>query len=321
VARKSNHTFTAFYISLYPLLIFILNRGNQDYVAYLDIFSSNEKYAEIGYQILIAFVKLLGGSHNSIIMVLGVTLFFTLLKLSSKIRYAAVVPVIYLIFPSIIDLVQVRNSFSFYFFVISFLYYIDRRMFLCFLFSLLSISFHYFGFLFSLTILAMHFFGRLNNYKIYILMILNFVVILFFLPIAVSFINPYVGYKLSHYISYDYKYHSILIWGGVSITISLIYVYLFNRHNAINNDNVGYGFFRLNRIVVLFVPILMILDESNRYFRGVIFLQLISLMYLLPYFNKKVRLFLVVFSFSIVITFAFIYYYLLNVDSIVFSIL
>ena len=97
--------------------LFALNRQNQDYNAYVEIFNDPSGYTEPGYALVVDFLKAIGGGHDSMLLILAGGVLLTLYRLYSvlakhKYSYFFSFLFFYYIFPLPIDIVQIRNTMS-----------------------------------------------------------------------------------------------------------------------------------------------------------------------------------------------------------------
>ena len=140
-------------------LLFGFNNGNQDYQPYLDIFDAPEEYAEIGYVYLVGFVKLIGGSHSTLVFIIRLCYVATLLRALVVFNgNVAVFFLIYFIYPFIFDITQIRNTIMFGFVLNALIFIYEGKWKSGWFFLVLGALFHNFGVIYFLVFLIYKFY-------------------------------------------------------------------------------------------------------------------------------------------------------------------
>lgn len=153
-------------------ILFIFNRDNRDYQAYLDFFDE-KNLTEKGYMFLIKVVKVIGGNHNIILLILGMLLIYTLFYLY-KTKYVISYIFLYMMLSFVYDINQIRNLFCILFVLIG-IKMLQKNKYIQYIFmNILSFLFQRFGYVYILFFISQKL--KVKDFKkiIFILFILGF---------------------------------------------------------------------------------------------------------------------------------------------------
>lgn len=304
-------------------LFFILNRGNHDYDGYVIIFENPDIYAERGYALLVNAIKLQGGTHNHILLILGFFIFFTLYRYSKISNYFSLALLCYFIFPMPSDIIQIRNTFLMLFLMNAIHAYIKEKYLLTFTLLTIGTSFHSLGLIYLIIFIIM----VVKNLKIIHNHYYAFITILaifaygFFLPMISTALSGESSRNLSSYISDNTKIHSLIIWGG-NIIIDLIIIQFFLNRLVQSTIHINY-IYAIKSIIVaslIFSAGLLYIDEFNRLFRNLFLLKYLLFVSIIPLLRKKHQLFLATYMLVSASAFGLYYSYGLDSDYILFNI-
>jgi hypothetical protein len=299
---------------------FSLNRQNNDYDGYVEIFKAPASYAEPGYVFLVNVIKIFNGDYNVLISLLGVLVFITFYRLLKYSNIIAFSMLCYMIFPMPIDITQVRNTIALMFFINALIDLSKSRLIISLLFVSISISFHFFGVVYFLIWIGLHF--RYHpKFKVFILMLvlLSFALAPFLIPLlgSVSSLRT-----ISYYLSSSLKIHSLIIW-GVSLFVDLLLIDYFVKRIKIHVSESTMRF-----IIVLYSTLLLMLafssgllfvDEFNRLFRTGYVLKYILVASIIPFLSLKNSLILISYVFFSVLVMGIYFTVMLNYDFILFG--
>lgn len=298
---------------------FSLNRQNNDYDGYVEIFKDPASYAEPGYVLLVNIIKFFDGDHNTLIIFLGIFVFITFFRLIKYSNIIAFSLLCYMMFPMPIDITQVRNTIALMFFINSLIDLSKSRLIISFLFVLISISFHFFGFVYFLIWIGLHF--RYHpNFRFFILtsVLFSFALSPFLIPLlgSVSSLRT-----ISYYMSSSLKIHSLIIW-GVSLFFDLLLIGYFQKKIRIKNEST------MSFIIVIYSALLLMLcfssallfvDEFNRLFRTGYVLKYILVASIIPFLSLKNSLILIFYVFFSALIMGIYFTLMLNYDFILFG--
>ncbi|EEQ3682795.1 O26 family O-antigen polymerase, partial [Escherichia coli] len=269
--------------------LFIINRQNQDYEAYVDIFNVNELYAEIGYRWLIYGVKYLGGTHEVIIGLLGLFLGTTFLRLIQYSKYTAFGLLLYMLCPMPIDIVQIRNTFLFLFVINSLIELEKEHKFnsLCFVF--MAPLFHSLGIVYVLAWVIIQFRTWRGYNKLMVFgLVLSFIVVPLLIKMLILLFNTRT---LHAYIADGIKVHSLIIWAGPYL-FDLFLLCYFRKKIVITDLHTKQWIdiiFSLMLFLSVFSPLLLYIDEINRIFRNALLLKYLVMMSIAQYLSRPTR--------------------------------
>lgn len=323
--------FLFFFSSLYKVTVFSnillvfavfcafsLNRQNQDYDAYKLIFEQPWGYSEPGYSFLVEAIKLLGGSHEHILIMLAVLVSVTLLRYLKYSPFVGFSLLLYVCFPMPVDVVQIRNTFATFFFLNAVLFIVDRRYFLAAFFCVVAISFHVFALLYTVLV-----FGALlrNIYGFKFLVFIGAATVGVSLPVLIPiFLASGLFRSIEFYISEQIKLGSFLVWGGGAV-FDLFLIYLLGRRLEFQGE--------AGRLVSVMIAVLTLgaamsigllyIYEFNRVFRALIIVKYIFWSIVIPRLDY-VRGGLLVFYLLLFASFFSLYYdSQLSFDYIIFD--
>lgn len=321
-----------FFVLFFLLFIFLLvslNRHNQDYEAYVHIFNNPEGYAEPGYVFLIKLVKLFNGSHDSILCLLALLTILTFARICNCFKfdgygygYFYSFLLFYFIFPLAIDIVQIRNTFSMLLFINSIVFAFESRILLSFIFVLLAPLFHFFGLLY--IVIWFVFVLGMYNWRYYKLLYVFFVIASVLMTVLIpKIIYMFDGVRtLSHYISPTVKLHSFAFW-GVPLLLD-VFVLKFLYKNGVVFKNTYSDFYVRNILNILcifslFIPLILYLDEFNRFFRTALIFKYIAFITLAPFLSFNSKAFLFFYIFFISALYGVYYFNALGYDYVLFG--
>lgn len=300
------------FVILIITTLFVINRQNQDYDAYVDIFTTNELYAEVGYRWLIYAVKYLGGTHDTIIIIMGLFVGITLLRLSRYCQYIAFAAILYMLCPMPIDIVQVRNTFLLMFLINSLIELEKGRKIRSLSFLFLVVMFHSLGIIYLLGWIIIQFRKwKSYNFLMMIGLISSFVITPVFIKALIFIFDTRT---LHAYISESIKVHSLVIWGAPFL-LNIFLIYQLKKIAVITNPDVRNWIeliFSLMLFLALFSPLLLYIDEINRIYRNSMLLNGMVIMSLAPYLNKQTRYSL--FAYLLVFSLTLSVYYTSQID-------
>lgn len=299
--------------------LFLINRQNQDYEAYVDIFNVNESYAEVGYRWLIYIVKFLGGNHNIIITILGLLVGITIYRLNKYSKYTSFALLLYMLCPMPVDIVQIRNSFMLIFFINALIELEKKRKIISFGYIFLTMLFHSLGFLYFLAWVAIQFRHKKSYSKV---MIFGLIAAFIVTPILIkTLVILFDTRTLQSYISQTIKVHSLIIWGGPFL-LNLFLLYNIKSRIAINNISIkrwveiNFAFFLF---LSMFTPFLLYIDEINRIYRNSMILNYFVLMSVSQYMGKFQRYGLYLYLFLFALALSIYYTCQIDYDYIIFG--
>lgn len=285
-----------------PFLIY--NRGNPDYYGYFEMFSNPETYAEGGYSFLIKIIKWCGGnSHEQVLLVLGIFLVVTIYRFTKYVKSMNLVVLLYVLFPYVIDIIQIRNTFMVLFVLNAVIEYNNNKKIKCLLFLILGATFHSFGLVYIVAFLAINFIEPNKYHKVMIATgFLNFV----FMPTIIKVITRYipiqrVADRLSIYTADTNKFKSLSIWGLILFFDLVIFGIIVNKKNEEENTTKkGLIQFLYDLIYfgIAFYPCLLYLNESSRFFRNMFIFKYLLLACALPKMTKNEKVIFILYIVS-----------------------
>jgi len=206
------------------------NYGNQDFINYYSMYNATKydllvRNVEYGFIFFILFANKFGlsfiGFKVIIALISYALIFFGIKNLTNHIYY---VLLLYLVFPFINDIIQIRNllSYSIVFFAISYFLFGERkRYFIYIIFVFLASSIHQTSYVF----LLLPFF---YIFKSWVVKLITY----FIIPFSLIFMYTGVLHKLVNYFSLNYKIlkytEELRTWGGIIILLYLLMIYLSN---------------------------------------------------------------------------------------------
>ncbi len=303
--------------------LFVFNRQNHDYEGYLRIFENPDGYVETGYALLVKFIKKFNGNHNHILMILGLLVsvtWYRLIKLSNYLGFALLC---YMIFPMVIDIIQIRNTFSMYFLFNALIEYSKNRKTTTFLFLAIGSSFHHFGFIYFI-LFALMIIGKIpviqSRYKIFFL--LTMVISHKIIEPGLSVMENYQNARtFSSYVADELKVHSIIIW-GLPVLMDLLLMTSFLKGSVKNKNE---QFVKLILLCIslslIFFGGLLYLYEFNRFYRTFFVLKYVIASLMLSSLKKTDRVKLIAYVLISASLFGLYYDFRLNYDYVLFNVL
>ncbi|MGL5050361.1 MAG: EpsG family protein, partial [Fusobacteriaceae bacterium] len=224
-----------YFVGILILFIYAFNKWSNDYESYTGIlFTAPESYAESGYIVLVKFIKYFNLDFNFILFLIGVIILFRV-KLYLK-NYIAVLT-LYIIYPLITDLNQVRNTLMILFVISSMNFFSKRKKIKAYIIYAIGISFQSLGWIYLPFFLFLKNIKMVDVYKYsFYSFLLNFILstALKFSLIKISSIIQHnrIILKLLYYIR-PFSYTTFVLW----IVLFAIDIYVIERiFNLKNKD-------------------------------------------------------------------------------------
>ena len=309
---KSLYFINFFAIGLVCILI-IINRQNNDFDSYEEIFQSPFIYADVGYAFLVELLKVFGANgHTSVLLFFSLLVGIVGFKITSYSRYSFLWFYLYLIFILPLDITQIRFGIASFGIIYSVLLFHQDRKFISYCLLLLASSVHYFA-----IIPASLFFMSNNNFvrKNLLLTVLLIFIVSFLLFLSIGFLSAIFPVRtLLEYQSFNLKYHSLFFWVLPLLVLLGVLKYFSAKCDMYSDRNYDlYKFlFNMSFLSVGFFSGLLILFEFNRLYRFSYLLTFLAGILLLPNLQPKKRILLS----SILVAYAFLYgiYYSSELD-------
>lgn len=280
-----------------PLLIF--NRDNPDYYSYTQIFLNPEYYAEGAYSFLIWLIKLFGGnSHEQVLLVMGIFFILTLYRFTKYVKSMNLVLFLYVIFPFVIDVIQIRNTIMVLFVLNAIIEYINENKVRGIIYLILGSMFHNFGIIFIIAFLTIILIKRANYYKMIIVIgLLNFLFMPTIIKLLIQFVPiQRIGDRLLLYLADTNKFQSLLSW-GLLLVLDLLIFNIVVKNNNIEENNKRKKLIQLLYNFIFFglavYPCLLYLNEFSRFFRSMFIFKYLLLGCVLPYLNRDTKVILI----------------------------
>lgn len=299
-----------------------LNRGNQDFENYVEIFSSPNGYAEPGYYILIEIVKFLGGNrHEIILFVLAMFLFYVFTKLNSEIKNFGLVLSLYFIFPFPVDVVQIRNTFLFLFLINSLIEYLKGKHSWAVVNLILGCSFHYLGAIF----LLLAFFLNFKKSKIFTVLVpVASLSTALFGGSVLSIVTDFLQIRnLESYIVDITKFRSPLVWGGSLLIDYLILKIFYDK--VVKMSVKPFDMHLIETLIFIlyagfiFIGVLFHLDEFGRVFRMLFFAKYLLCSVMICYLSRRDKLILLLYFLTSSLAFSIYYNFTMASDDVLFN--
>lgn len=313
--QRTRYSFMYFVSILILAILLAFNRGNPDYDSYIAIFENPQFYAEAGYTFLVKLIKQFGGnSHSQVLLVLGIFFVITLNRFSRYVKNMSFVMLLYALFPYIIDVIQIRNTFMILFVLNALIEYINKRKVKCLIYLILGTSIHSFGIIFIFVFLVINFLKRESYHKLIpIVGGINFFAIPITIKILTSYIYiPRVSERLILYIPDSSKFQSLASWGLVLLADVLLFKFIMNHKNLKENTKQT-ELIKMTYDLIYFgiaiFPGLLYLNEFSRYFRDIFILRYLLIGCALPILNKFEKIFFIFYALASATLFSIIYYF------------
>lgn len=299
------------YISILIVTPFLMfNRGNNDYLGYTEMFFYPEGYAEPGYSFLIKIIKLCGGtSHDQVLLVLGILFAVTLYRFAKYTNSMNLILFLYVIFPFVLDITQIRNTFMLLFVLNAIPEYYYKSKVKCYIFLIIGTTFHYFGIFYIISFILLEFKKKKNLYIILMLVgLANLIVMPYLIKFGISYIPiPRIVDRLSYYSS-GIKIKSLLIWGGILLS-DLIVLKFFMKHlnssGRNQNKEIIQMLYDLMYTGVIFLGCTMYLFEFNRFFRNLFIIKYLLVGFALPSMNRDEKILIILYLVLTSVIFAY----------------
>lgn len=288
------------------LLFLVFNTNNPDYEAYQRIFEFNnpDGIADIGFVALIKVTKLLGFSdYRVILVILGLLILGTFIRYSKHIKNLNFVVLLYFIFPFIMDVIQIRNTFMLFILLNAVLEYYNNKKLRCIILLLISSTFHIFGVVSIVLFILIEYFQNKNNELFSVNFennktLYNFVIVFGITNVIigkhiVTLIQNYspieiIRVKLQTYTSDSLNFDSIIVWGLILIT-DLIFFYFLLRGKRIQGKDAKliYILYLLMFSGLTLLGSMLYITEFNRFFRLLFIVKYLLYGVLDNYLNKN----------------------------------
>lgn len=301
-----------------PILVvsvfLMFNRGNNDYQGYQQIFIWPEGYSEPGYSLLIKIIKLLGGtSHDHVLLVLGIFWFITFYRYSKYTKMFNFVLLLYVIFPFVLDITQIRNTFMMLFVLNALLDFFNNKKNRAFLLLIIGSTFHSFGIFFVVLFLLLLFKKGKSYYK----WIAAFSIIsVFLMPFIIQFAITVIPYqrivdRIIIYTADTVKVNSLIIWGGILVADLIVLSYFIRRIDSTTAKNMKliYLLFDVMFTSMIFLASVLYLYEFNRLFRMLFLVKYFLAVFMLPNMKRQSQFLLLLYLIATTSLFAFLYSY------------
>jgi hypothetical protein len=258
-------------------IMIAFNRNNFDYKNYVRIFEREEKI-EIGYLYLIKGIKLLGGTHNVIVILVG-GLFglYIFSKLLKKSEYPIILFLLYFSNSFVYDMIQLRNTLCFLTILFGLEYLKKNKNKSYLILNTLATSFHttaliyYFYFLLS----------KLDLKKFYKIIAILWGAGLFLVPIFKIIIIKLFPHKASLYFKAKVSHGFLLFYILVALDLGILFYN--NIFSKVKKEDEVYLKFMLFPIIFLPYSVLTI-ELLHRVYRNAL---LIKWMFILKNIEKK----------------------------------
>ncbi|WP_176706032.1 EpsG family protein [Paenibacillus hemerocallicola] len=292
--KKSKVVFGVLFIFMW--ILFGWNTGNADYFGYEQTYYSLESYNgfnvyfaeyEIGYRFVYKLAHAFGMNYNTFLIVyslIGLMLISnTILKYSAKPSY---VMALYLIYPFLMDIVQIRNFMSMAIIIFAARYLFSSRkgdLFRYVLFVLLAASFQVVG-LFYLILLLAKVRARIKLVKwislITIFLVLFLILLMSGIAIPILGGMAYLGTKTSITTQIGYLFYFII--GFLLVRFSYKKVRTLEDSSSSGKHVVDYSkmnmaniILNINIIILCVYPLVFFSTEFMRLYRNILLLNYI----------------------------------------------
>ncbi|MGL5931836.1 MAG: EpsG family protein [Cetobacterium sp.] len=317
-----NKYFRKIYGLLFSILIIIIitnNKWSNDYEAYSGIyFEMPEIYAEYGYVILIKIIKFFNLRFSSVLFFMSIFLLYLLKNIKNKYY----ILLLYLIYPLVLDLNQIRNTIMIFFIILSLESVYKNRTIKSYIYLIVSISIQSLGYVY------IPFYLFFKNKKINtcykytgFLYILNTIICIFLYKILIniqrlSILNRVI-LRAIHY-SRSVSYSTLILWTGLFLVDIYIIQNLLKQNKDGDNCFVYYKFILYSGSLI---PFFAVVSELNRIYRNIFLIKYIYIFYLIEKNKiKPIRYFLLYFFINIILLFL-LYVRGLEIDKTIFSFL
>lgn len=307
------------YISILIVTPFLMfNRGNNDYLVYAEMFYHPENSPEPGYSFLLQIIQLCGGtSHEQVLLILGIFFAFTLYRFTKYTKSMNLILFLYVLFPFILDLTQVRDTFMLLFMLNAILEYYNKSKLRCYVLLVIGCTFHYFGIFYIISFLMLDFFKKKNSYIIIALVSLaNLVLMPFMLKLGISVIPiQSIASRLIIYSTGSMRISTLLVWGSI-LLVDLIVLKFFIRHldssERDKNKELIKILYDLMYSGIIFFGCVLYLFESTRFFRNLFIIKYLLVGFMLPNMNRDEKILIILYL--VITSSLFAYAYSLGLD-------
>lgn len=293
-------------------LFIMFNRGNNDYQAYYDMFYFPGMYAEPGYSFLIKIIKMLGGTdHTYVLIVLGLFWIITFYRYSKYTNMFNFVLLLYVIFPFVLDITQIRNTFLMLFVLNAILSFHKGKKIWAFVLLGIGSTFHSFGLFFIVLFLLLLFKKGKGYYKFVILLsTLGLFLMPYIIKLSIAYIPiQRVVDRIILYTSSSIKISSLIIWGGILVADLFVLNYFIKQVDKESTKNISLIYFLFDVMFssLIFLGSVMYLFEFNRLFRMLFLIKYLLAALILPRIKLEGKIILFLYLIITTSTFAFLY--------------
>lgn len=280
----------------YLILIIIgiiigLNRDNNDYIGYQNIFNGDDQYGEFGYLILVDIIKYLGFDHRMIVFLVGSVVFLSFYRIARQVKYFGPLLLCYSFFPLVNDIIQIRNTLMAFLLMNSVLDYFENKKIRSLCLYLLSISMHTFAAVFALPLLLLYYVND-NRRRIIVIVIMIFFT-MFVIIAGIPYPLDSIG-RVSGYISAEVKYINFAFFILVFLDLFVLKCLIakIDPSHCSHFNKIKFLYLFIFSSIVLLPGLLMI----NHFYRliGVLFIfKYITAGFIIGYLKLPYRIFLI----------------------------
>lgn len=275
---------------IYISIVFVLltfNRKNSDYKNYLKVFDGEKNIvSEKGYLFFVKILKILGGNHNLILLILGCLFFFVIFYLYKK-KYEITFIFLYLIYLFMYDINQIRNLFCILFILIGIKFLGKNKKYFYLIFNILAVSFQRLGYIYFIFYFLQKL--KLRNYLKVIGML--FMGGIFFIPIFKKMMIILFQDKAMFYFAQTPRFGMLLYYIFIVMDIFLLKKLYYKNNKEL--------LLKFILFPIIFLPYsILSIELIRRIWRNTLYLKWFYFLKLLENENykKKVIVYFVLFS-------------------------
>jgi hypothetical protein len=333
--RNSSFVNIASLILVVPILM--LNFDNNDRIGYEFIFNSNvPNRTDPGFMFIIQLLKFFGIENFQFVMILlGLLIIVTFLRFSVKIKNMNFIILLYFVFPFIMDIIQIRNTFMAMIFINALLFYSENKKIVAIILAIIAASFHILAVVFIVLFIFLELYTKKNeksknnnstkrslfstNTIIHKTIIFGGLINIFFsrfiqVLLIDFFPNARVQSKLSsaRYFAENYNLDSILFWGGLLIFDLVIFSFLLKKYESKIFEGKDFKIISVLHFV-MFSSILLIgsmsyLYHFNRAFRIIFVVKYLLFGILEKYLNDRDKFYFKIWLFFTALFFGIVHF-------------
>lgn len=299
-SKKSNaaiiiNKINALVYLIFLTIIFSYNRQNGDYLNYKNFFEMGLDNMERGFSMLCKIIKKVNGSYEIVVFIIGIVLFAIMKKIFlKKSSYKNLILFLYFLYPSLIDLNQIRNFLMISCVYISLNFLIQYKILRAYFFVFISLFFHKLGVIYFVFLYLSRF--SIKKYKKYVkkLVLINIILNNFIIIILLK-IYPL---KISSYLKRKPKFGILLILIYLILDIYIINYISKKIKNKVKNKKerrMQEIFYKFIYFSIIITPYLMYFLEIKRIERNSLIIKYVYCASALKYLNFKRKIFVVCF--------------------------